>query len=70
VTSPNQFPELHPEGSNEERSREGDDRNIAEDSSLDDQENQYIMVASEHNVDSGNKSKPVLTSSKDATPAV
>jgi len=70
VTSPNQHPEPHVEGSEEERSREGDDRNIAEDSSIDDHGYQYIMVASEHNVDSGIKFKPTLTSSKDTTPAV
>jgi len=69
VTSPNQHPEPHAEGLEEERSREGDDRNIAEDLSLDDQVDQYIMVASEHNVDSGNKSNTALPSSKDATPA-
>jgi len=68
VTSPNQHRELHVEGLEEERSREGDHRNIAEESSPDDQVDQYIVVASEYNVDSGNKSDPALPSSKDATP--
>ena len=37
VTSPNQHLEPYAEGLKEERSREGDDRHIAADSSLDDQ---------------------------------
>ena len=69
MTSPNQHPEPHAKDMEEERSREGDDRNLAEDSSLDDQVDQYIMVASKHNVDSGNKSDPVLPLPKDPTPA-
>ena len=68
VTSPNQHPELHVEGLEEEQSKGDDDRIIAEDSSFDDQEKQYIIVASEHNVVSGNMSKLGMTSSKDATP--
>jgi len=69
VTSPNQHLEPRAEGMEEERSREGGDRNLAEDSSLDDQVDQYIMVASENNVDSGNKYGPALPLPKNATPA-
>ena len=69
VTSSNQHLKLHVEGSEEEQSKGDDDRIIVEDSSYDDEADQYIMVASERNVGSGNMSKPDLTSSKDPTPA-
>jgi len=70
VTSPNQHPEPNAEGLEEERSRESGDRNLAEDSSIDDQIDQYIVAASEHNVDSGNKFDLALPSSKYVTPTV
>jgi len=69
VTSPNQHPGTPVEGLEEDKSREGDDRDNVEDPSLDDQVDQYIMVPNEQHFESGHQSNPALPSSKDVPPA-
>jgi len=50
-------------------SREGDDQDHTEDSSLHDQVDQYIMTRKKQHLESGHQSKHVLPSSKDVPPA-
>jgi len=69
VTSPNQHPGTPAEELEEDRSREGDDQDNIEDSSLDDQVDQYIMAPNEQHFESGHQSNLVLPSSKDVPPS-
>jgi len=69
VTSPNQHPKSHAEGSENDQSKGNDDPIDAGDSSLDAHTDQQLVVR-KYNISLGNTSNLSDNSSKDASPMV